>query len=183
MGVPPANGIDRHVVCQGNGPVALNAEASHCLPVEWIGRHLTAEWAGLIKCRGGTSLVRRRALSAINAEVAYPGGLTSGTARWLTSRAVGHVAAMGLRLGGKRKRMRTGPHQTRPRHVSAPDPLPGSCPRPVYVPSWDLGTPLWVTRTPYGGVPILFQGSGLDTWGSETNPRVWTVCLGVRDQP
>ena len=71
------------------------------MPVEWTGRRLTAEWAGLIKCRGGTSLVRRRALSAINAEVAQPRGLTSVSARWLMSRAVGHVAASGLCLGGE----------------------------------------------------------------------------------
>jgi hypothetical protein len=197
MGVPPASGIDRHAACQENGQVALNAEAAHCLPVEWTGRRLTVEWAGLIKCRGGTSLDRQRALSAINAGVAYPGGLTSGTARWLTSRAVGHVAATGLRLGGERKRMRTGPHQTGPGHVSAPDPLPWSCPRPVYVPSWDLGTPLWVTCSPYGGVQILFLGSSLDTWGSGTNPGgpncipkglgptlgVQTVYPGVRRSP
>jgi hypothetical protein len=74
------------------------------LPVEWTGRRLTAEWAGLIKCRCDTSLVRRHALSAINAGAAQPGGLTSGSARWLTSRAVGHVAASGLRLGGEQQR-------------------------------------------------------------------------------
>jgi hypothetical protein len=35
---------------QRNGQGTLNAEAAHRLPVEWIGRRLTAEWAGLIKC-------------------------------------------------------------------------------------------------------------------------------------
>jgi hypothetical protein len=35
--------------------------------------------------------------------VARPRGLTSGSARGLTSRAVGHVAAPGLRLGGEHK--------------------------------------------------------------------------------
>jgi hypothetical protein len=69
------------------------------LPVEWTGRRLTAEWAGLIKCQGGTSLVRRRDLSTINVGAVQTGGLTSGSARWLTSRAVDHVAASGLRLG------------------------------------------------------------------------------------
>jgi hypothetical protein len=43
-------------------------------------------------------LDRRRASSAINAR---PRGFTSGSARWLTSRAVGHVAASGLRLSGE----------------------------------------------------------------------------------
>jgi hypothetical protein len=49
---------------------------------------------------------RRRGLSAINAEVARPRGLTSGSTRWLTSRAVGHVAASGLCLSGEQKRVR-----------------------------------------------------------------------------
>jgi hypothetical protein len=43
-------------------------------------------------------LDRRRTSSAINAEVTRPRGLTSGSARWLTSRAVGHVAAPDPRL-------------------------------------------------------------------------------------
>jgi hypothetical protein len=88
-------------VCQRSGQGSLNAKAAHRLPVEWT---------GLIKCRGGTSptsgMDRRRVLSAINAEAAWPKGLTSGSARWLTSRAVGHVVASGLRLNEERKRMR-----------------------------------------------------------------------------
>jgi hypothetical protein len=52
---------------------------------------------------------RRRASSAINAEDTRPRGLTSGSARWLTSRAVGHAAASGLRLSGERKCTRYGP--------------------------------------------------------------------------
>jgi hypothetical protein len=87
--------------CQRSGQGSLNAETAHRLPVEWT-EH--------IECRGGTSpasgMDTQRALSAINAEVAWPRGLTSGSACWLTSRAVGHVAASGLRLGGERKRMR-----------------------------------------------------------------------------
>jgi hypothetical protein len=47
---------------------------------------------------------RRRGLSAINAEATWPRGLTLGSARRLTSRAVGHVAASGLRLSGEQKR-------------------------------------------------------------------------------
>jgi hypothetical protein len=57
---------------------------------------------------------RRRALSAINAEVAWPGGLTSGSARWLTSRAACHVAASPER-GAEAYAVWSG-------HVSAPDP-------------------------------------------------------------
>jgi hypothetical protein len=52
---------------------------------------------------------RRRALSAINAEDARLRGLTSGSARWLMSQAVGHMAASGLRLSGEQKRTRYGP--------------------------------------------------------------------------
>jgi hypothetical protein len=74
--------------CQRSGQGLSNAEAAH---------HLPAEWTWLIKCRGGTSpasgMDRRRVLFAINAEAARPRGLTSCSAHWLTSRAVGHVAA------------------------------------------------------------------------------------------
>jgi hypothetical protein len=82
-------------------------------PVGWPGRRLPVEWMGLIKCRGGTSPVsradRRRVFSTINVEIAWPRGLTSGSARWLTSRTIGHVAASGLRLSGERKRSRQSP--------------------------------------------------------------------------
>jgi hypothetical protein len=56
---------------------------------------------------------RRRALSTINAEDVRPRGLTSDSARWLTSRAVSHVAALGLRLSGEQKRTRYGPDTCR----------------------------------------------------------------------
>jgi hypothetical protein len=38
-------------------------------------------------------LDRRRVSSTINVEAAWPRGLTSGSARWLTSRTVGHVGS------------------------------------------------------------------------------------------
>jgi hypothetical protein len=85
---------------QRSGQGSFNAEAAHRPPVEWT---------GLIKYRGSTSPARRRVVSAINAEDARPRSLTSGSARWLTSRAVGHVAASGLRLSGERKRTWYGP--------------------------------------------------------------------------
>jgi hypothetical protein len=50
-------------------------------------------------------LDRRRASSIINVR---PRGPTSGSARWLTSQTVGHVAASGLRLSGKWERSRYG---------------------------------------------------------------------------
>jgi hypothetical protein len=60
-------------------------------------------------------LDRWRASSAINAR---PRGLTSGSARWLTSQAVGHVVASGLCLSGEWERSRYGPdtceHRTPP---------------------------------------------------------------------
>jgi hypothetical protein len=76
-------------------------------------------------------LIRRRTLPVINAKATQPGGLTSGSARSLMSRIVGHVAASGLRLGGEQKRMRTGPPQAEPGHVSTLDhclgPVQGLC--------------------------------------------------------
>jgi hypothetical protein len=48
-----------------------------------------------------SEVVRRRVFSTINAETAWPIGLTSSSARWLTSRAVGRMAASGLCLGGE----------------------------------------------------------------------------------
>jgi hypothetical protein len=102
---------------------------AYCLPTDWTGtppagwpgRCPSAEWTGHIKCRGDTSpasgvarlikcwggtspasrIYRRRALSVINAAATRPRGLTSGSARRLTSRAVGLVAASGLRLSGE----------------------------------------------------------------------------------
>jgi hypothetical protein len=56
----------------------------------------------------GTSSVSgidmRRVFSAVNAEAAWPRCLTSGSARWLMSRAIVHVAASGLRLSWEWKR-------------------------------------------------------------------------------
>jgi hypothetical protein len=48
----------------------------------------------------------RRASSVINVQ---PRGLTSGSARWLTSRAVSHVASSGPHLSGEWERSRYGP--------------------------------------------------------------------------
>jgi hypothetical protein len=104
----------------------LPPERTGTPPAGWPGRRPSLEWTGHIKCGGGTSLVsgvdraylmlrrhitcqldRRRASSAINA---WPRGLTSSSARWLTSRAVGHVAASGLRLSGEWERSRYDPN-------------------------------------------------------------------------
>jgi hypothetical protein len=64
----------------------------------------------------------------------------------------------------------------------------GSCLRLVYVLSWDLGTALWATRTPYGGVRIPFQGVRLahvevedQPWGSGLYIRGSGTILGGLD--
>jgi hypothetical protein len=65
-------------------------------------RHITRQWSGQ-----AARLIR------IKCSIVRPRGLTSGSARWLTSRAVGHVAAPGLRLGGEQKRTWYGPDTCR----------------------------------------------------------------------
>jgi hypothetical protein len=110
----------------------------------------------------------------------------SGSARWLTSRAVGHVAASGLRMGGEQKCTRTGLHQTRSGHVSVPDPRLGPvqgpgmfCPRTLEThcgrpgphtggsefhsrgPAYTRGSP-----GPTLGVRTVNPGSGALPWGS-----------------
>jgi hypothetical protein len=75
-------------------------------------------------------------------------------------------------------------------------PPPGSCSRPVYVPSWDLGTPLWAARTPSKGGPdplpgvrlahvevwdqpwgseLYIRGSGVLPWGSGPPLTPWSI--------
>jgi hypothetical protein len=58
---------------------------------------------------------RRHVLSVINAESTRSRGLTSGSARWLMSRATSHVAASGLLLSGEHM------CRVKPGHVSVPD--------------------------------------------------------------
>jgi hypothetical protein len=77
----------------------------------------------------------------------------SGSACWLTSRAAGHVAASGLRLGEEQKCMRIGLHQTRSRHVSVPDPRLGPVQGPgVFCPG---------TLGPHCGRPGPHTGGGV----------------------
>jgi hypothetical protein len=120
-----------------------HAARAHCLIVDWTGapsarwpwRRLPAEWTGRNKCWGGTSPVsrvdRRRVLSVINADSARSRGLTSGSARWLMSRAMSHVGASGLRLSGEQmRRVKLG-------HASGPDPCSCQgfpCPRTLLRP-------------------------------------------------
>jgi hypothetical protein len=159
MGVPPANGMDRHAACQRNGQVTLNAEAAHCLPEVWTSRRLTAEWSGLIKCRGGTSLVRRRAFirNKCRGRVTRRPYVRLRPLAYVTrSWPRGSIGSLPGR-GAEAYADRSSPDWTWTRVGTGPP--PGSCSRPVYVLSWDLGTPLWATRTP-------FQGFGLHTWRS-----------------
>jgi hypothetical protein len=125
-----------------------------CTPlVGWSGRRLPSEWTGHIKCGDGTSPVsradRRHVFSAINVEIAWPRGLTSGSACWLTSRAIGHVAASGPRLSGERK------------HTGKT--LTSVCAGPLY--ALDLGQGIlrpgilpWVARTSLRGVQVPSGG-------------------------
>jgi hypothetical protein len=93
----------------------------------------------------------------------------SGSARWLTSRAVGHVAASGLHMGGEQKHMRTGPHQTRSGHVSAPDPRLGPAQGPcMFFPG---------TFGPHYGRPGPIRG------GPDPIPGVRLAHVAVLDQP
>jgi hypothetical protein len=94
-----------------------------------------------------------------------------GFTRWLKPHAVCHVVATGLCLSGGAGVYadRSGTHQTRSGHMSAPDPCLG----PVQGPSlFYPRTPFWVARTPYGG------GGGPDPI-----PGVRLVHVEVLDQP
>jgi hypothetical protein len=89
---PPVSKVDRthlmlrrHIACQWSRRGAFNAEAAHHLPV----------------CQAAP-LTRNKC--------AWPRGLTSGSARWLTSQAAGHVAASSLRLSGEQRRTQYGPN-------------------------------------------------------------------------
>jgi hypothetical protein len=85
------------------------------------------------------------------------------------SRAVGHVVASGLRLGGEQKRMRIGPHLAGPRHVSIPDPCLGPVQGPCTFRPGTLG--------PHYGQPGPIQR------GSDPIPEVQLAHVEVRDQP
>jgi hypothetical protein len=177
------------------------AARAYCLPLErtgtplagWPGCRLSAEWTGHIKCWGVTSLVsgldmaylmlrrhitcqldRRRASSAINAR---PRGLTSGFARWLTSRAVGHVAASGLRLSGEWERSRYGPDTCQHRTPTWPWLRPG------YSFPWNPGTLLWVARTHPEGSGTRPRGLVCTCGGFEPRQEVQSVHPGVRNFP
>jgi hypothetical protein len=133
-------------------------------------RHITCQWN-----RQAVRLIRNKCSAA------RPRGLTSGSARWLTSRTVGHVAASGLRLGGEQKRTWYGPDTCRLRTPA------WSWLRSGYSLSQNPGTLLWVARTytegfgTHPGVRFahvealnltrrsgpFIQGSGTFPWGSE----------------
>jgi hypothetical protein len=85
---------------------------------------------------------RRCIPSAINARTAQLYGLTSGSARWLMSRATSHAAAASFRLSGK--------HRARPGHVSTP--VPCLCRGPL--------RPRTLLRPgPHSGDPTCLLGS------------------------
>jgi hypothetical protein len=150
---------------------------------------LLVEWTGLIKCRGGTSPVRRRVLSTINVEDARPRSLTSSSAHWLTSRAVGHAAASGLRLSGERKRTRYGPDTCRPRTPpdldqclgilcpGIPGPYcewPGPCTGGSGTRPRGPSTPVEVLDLTRRSGPYV-QGSGTFPWGPDLLLISWSI--------
>jgi hypothetical protein len=143
--------------------IAHLAARAYCLamdwtgtpPVGWPGRRLPAEWTCHNKCCGGTSPIsrvdRRRVLSAINAETVRPRDLTSGSARWLTSRgSIGSLPEQGAQA-----------HRIKPGLVSAPDPCSG---QDIPCPSASL----WVVRTLLGGIRTPSKGPDMLTWESRT---------------
>jgi hypothetical protein len=65
---------------------------------------------------------------------------------------------------------RSGSHQTRAGHVSAPDPR--SWLRPGYALSWNPGTPLWAARAPYGGSGSHSRGP-VRTCGGPGPSQTW----------
>jgi hypothetical protein len=108
---------------------------------------------------------RRCALSAINVEDTRPRCLTSGSAHWLTSRVVGHVAASGLCLSGEQKRIRYGLDTCRLQTPAWP------LLRSRYSLSQNPGTLLRVARTPHREVKDPSWGSDLYLRRSWTLPR------------
>jgi hypothetical protein len=84
---------DPDTVCQRIGQDALNAERA---------RRPSAWWQMARPFRNKCKRLHNRM------------GLTSGSTRWLMSRATSHAAAASFRLSGERR--------ARPGHVSAPDP-------------------------------------------------------------
>jgi hypothetical protein len=91
----------------------------------------------------------------------------SGSARWLTPHAVGHVAALALRLSGEQECMWIGPDPTRPgldmcRH---------------WTPAWALiKARVCSILGPYRGWPGLHMG------GPDPIPGVRSVQVGVLDK-
>jgi hypothetical protein len=125
-------------------------------------------------------------------------GLTTGSTRWLTSRAISHATAAGFRLSGERR--------ARPGHVSAPDPCscrgplrPGTLPGPGPYSGGPGMSPreLWVRihRGPVflcgGSDPTVLPGTYYPSWpcgalrpahvvGSGAVLRVtWRCCIGA----
>jgi hypothetical protein len=100
--------------------------------------------------------------------------LTSGSARWLTSRAICHVVASGLCLSGEPKCTWHGPDTCRPRTPAWPWLRPG------YSLSQNPGTLLRVARTLHREVRDPSRGFGLHHWRSRPCPEVWSGYDGVR---
>jgi hypothetical protein len=104
-------------------------------------------------------------------------GLTSGPARWLTSWAVGHVAASGLRPSGEQKRTRYGLDMCQLQTPAWPWLRPG------YSLSQNPGTLLWVARTHAEGSGTRPRGPVCACGGPGPYPEVRSAYTGIRHFP
>jgi hypothetical protein len=116
-------------------------------------RHITCQWN-----RQAARLIRNKCCAA------WPRGFTSGSAYWLTAWAVGHVAALGLRLSGEWKCIWYDPDMCWLQTPAWP------WLRPRYSLSQNPGTLLRVARTLHREVRDPSQGSGLYPRRSVTLP-------------
>jgi hypothetical protein len=100
-------------------------------------------------------------------------GLTSGSARWLMSRATSHATAAGLCLSGKRGQgLDTCWHRT-PTHVGILL-VPGPCQGPDLTQK-DLGLTRGTRHALLGAPDSYVQGSGVPLWRSGPIDVPWEV--------
>jgi hypothetical protein len=128
-------------------------------------RHITCQWNRQAAC-----LIRNKCSAA------RPRGLTSGSTRWLTSWAVGHMAASGLRLCGSKS-----VHGMVRTRVGSGPAWPWL--RPGYSLSQNPGTLLRVVRTLHREVRDPSWGPVCICGGPGPSPEVRSGYAGVRHFP
>jgi hypothetical protein len=137
-------------------------------------RHIACQWSGYAarlirnKCRGRVTwrpCIRLRPLAYVT-----------------RSRPRGSIGSL-PRRGAEAYADKSAPDWVWTRVDTGPPPRSYS--RPEYVLSWDLGTSLWVARTPYGGggSGSHSRGPACTSGGLGPASEVRTVIPGVRDQP